>query len=179
MGGCFRVDDHHIPRSWNYIIEFCQALERQISYCMHVASHKKMYFIQLQTIFSLWCDCCLQTSIWLIFMGSHKRLTSLAVLEIQTLPSGPVLGTVNHDSVCAVSHKSNILVLSYNDYTLHMYIPSLSDSLSQILQKCSSAFRKNCLSCWNVCMNCQWIVIKEACTDQGSMHCFFLPKFMQ
>jgi len=31
-----------------------------------------------------------------------------------------VLVTLNHDTVCAVSHKSNILVLSYNDYTLHI-----------------------------------------------------------
>jgi len=53
-------------------------------------------------------------------MGSHKRLTSLAIPEIQTFPSSPLLGTLNRDTVCAVSHKSNTLVFSYNDYTLHI-----------------------------------------------------------
>ena len=52
MGGCFQVDDHHIPRSWDYIIEFCQALERQTSYCMHVASHNKNVFHPTPILFS-------------------------------------------------------------------------------------------------------------------------------
>ena len=116
-------------------------------------------------------------------MGSHKRRTSLAIPEIQTLPSGPVLRTLNRDMVCAVSHKSNILVISYNDYTLHIpcsiacikFMLEFEFSLSDTPGG-SSSFRKE--ACWNVCMNnyCQRIVIKEACTDQGSMHCFFLPR---
>jgi len=52
MGGCFQVNDHHIPRSWDYIIEFCQALERQTSYCMHVASHNKNVFYPTPNYFS-------------------------------------------------------------------------------------------------------------------------------
>jgi len=36
----------------DYIIEFCQALERQTSYCMHVASHNKNVFYPTPNYFS-------------------------------------------------------------------------------------------------------------------------------
>ena len=81
-------------------------------YCMHVASHNKNVFHSISSnsnpTLSFWCDHCLQTSIWLILMGNHMHLISLArQQETQTLPSGPALGMLNHD------HKSKILYSSF------------------------------------------------------------------
>ena len=119
MGGCFWFDDHPTPEKLelapNIIclqrIHFVWPYkESQRWYCMHVAAHNivtPLIFFELQCYSKFWCYRCLQTSNWLILMGSHMHLTSLTRQQ-ETLPSGPALRMLNRDNQNEqVSHKSS------------------------------------------------------------------------